>query len=370
MYRDSTKAASLGLALAARPDGFLVQEIADRDGTGTDTLIGAWNAASRATCPQAMVQTGDVIVRVNHERVSAIPGALCCEGLRTQLTIWQPLLLLLTRPHHQQLSLPQRQSPTMPQDLAALHVTSVDLAASHVTDVAVPVGSVSAPVTVIGSTPAVAAAPGTAVTASTISAFTPAPASTLRWSSSTSAVPHAVTAAALSAPAVAEATPAVAHAKAEATPAVALARCECIQHHFAARAIWLPTPRSLGVDVNRDLKIYTWGTASMHAAMPGVVQYNFDATVLDARDGRADMQVMTGLNQEVQANVAGRYNFEGWLATVICRIEGSRPPLRTISINCSQGRHRSVAAAEILRRLYYRRAHVTHLTIDRRQRTE
>ncbi len=38
---DNTKGASLGLALAARPDGFLVQEIADRDGTGTDTLIGA-----------------------------------------------------------------------------------------------------------------------------------------------------------------------------------------------------------------------------------------------------------------------------------------------------------------------------------------
>ena len=81
---DNTKGASLGLAIAARPDGFLVQEIADRDGTGIDTLIGTWNAASRATYPRAMVQTGDVIVRVNHEGVSAIPGALCCEGLRTQ----------------------------------------------------------------------------------------------------------------------------------------------------------------------------------------------------------------------------------------------------------------------------------------------
>ena len=67
---DNTKGASLGLALAARPDGFLVQEIADRDGTGTDTLIGAWNAASRATYPRAMVQTGDVTVRANHEGVS------------------------------------------------------------------------------------------------------------------------------------------------------------------------------------------------------------------------------------------------------------------------------------------------------------
>ncbi len=37
-----------------------------------------------ATYPRAMVQTGDAIVRVNHEGVSAIPGALCCEGLRAQ----------------------------------------------------------------------------------------------------------------------------------------------------------------------------------------------------------------------------------------------------------------------------------------------
>ena len=162
----------------------------------------------------------------------------------------------------------------------------------------------------------------------------------------------------------------MAHAKAEATPAVARARFEYVQHHFAARAIWLPTPRSLGVDANRDLEIYTWGSAFMRAAMPGVVQCNFDATVFDARGGRADMRVMTGLNQEVQANVAGRSNFEGWLAMVICRIEGSRPPLRTISINCRQGRHRSVAVAEILRRLYNRRAHLTHLTINRRHRTE
>ena len=127
---------------------------------------------------------------------------------------------------------------------------------------------------------------------------------------------------------------------------------------------------SLGAHVNRSLEIYTWGWRFMNAATPGTVQYNFDATVLDARGGYADMRRMTGLDAEVQANVVGRCNFEGWLATVICRIEGSRPPLRTISINCRQGRHRSVAAAEILRRVYYRRAHLTHLAVDRRQRTE
>ncbi len=102
--------------------------------------------------------------------------------------------------------------------------------------------------------------------------------------------------------------------------------------------------------------------------LAGAVQYNFDATVLDARGGDADTRAMTGLHEEVQANLAGCWNFERWFATMICRIEQSSPPLHTISIYCQQGRHRSVAAAEILKQLCYKNARVTHLTIDRRQR--
>ena len=76
-----TRGASLGLALSARPDGFLVEEIASRDGTDADALVGGWNRACAATYPQAMVQTGDVLVRVNHAGVSAVPGADCCNDL-------------------------------------------------------------------------------------------------------------------------------------------------------------------------------------------------------------------------------------------------------------------------------------------------
>ena len=228
----------------------------------------------------------------------------------------QPLLLLLTRPRHQQPLLPHHQSPMLPQVLAAPQVTCVDLAASHVTYVAVPVGCASAPATVVGSTLAVAAAPVTSVAASVTCASAPAPAAMLRWSSSTPAVMHAAAPAAPSAPAVAEATPAVAYAEAEATPAIAHAQPQHFQDYFAGQAISLPTQRSLGVDANRPLEIYTWGTAFMHAAVPGVLRYNFDATVLDARGGDADMRAMTGLDQQVQANLAGRWNFEGWLAMV------------------------------------------------------
>ena len=78
---DRRRGASLGLVLSARPDGFLVEEIASRDGTDADTLVGGWNRACAATYPRAMVQTGDVLVRVNHAGVSAVPGADCCNDL-------------------------------------------------------------------------------------------------------------------------------------------------------------------------------------------------------------------------------------------------------------------------------------------------
>ena len=37
--------------------------------------------------------------------------------------------------------------------------------------------------------------------------------------------------------------------------------------------------------------------------------------------------------------------------------------LKCIGINCAKGRHRSVAAAELLKRYYYPSAVVEHLTI-------
>ena len=46
---------------------------------------------------------------------------------------------------------------------------------------------------------------------------------------------------------------------------------------------------------------------------------------------------------------------------VVEKIE--RDDLYAVSINCTKGRHRSVAAAEILRKVFYKEAKVEHLTI-------
>eukprot|EP00443_Scrippsiella_acuminata_P074121 CAMPEP_0115538794 /NCGR_PEP_ID=MMETSP0271-20121206/89064_1 /TAXON_ID=71861 /ORGANISM="Scrippsiella trochoidea, Strain CCMP3099" /LENGTH=66 /DNA_ID=CAMNT_0002971705 /DNA_START=74 /DNA_END=270 /DNA_ORIENTATION=- len=63
---------------------------------------------------------------------------------------------------------------------------------------------------------------------------------------------------------------------------------------------------------------------------------------------------MNGLSDEVQSNVASCGLFPRWISMVCAKVEGS--DLHAISINCTKGRHRSVAAAEILKKLYYTQA--------------
>ena len=50
-----------------------------------------------------------------------------------------------------------------------------------------------------------------------------------------------------------------------------------------------------------------------------------------------------------------------WLSMTVSKIEDGN--LQAIGINCAKGRHRSVAAAEILKQLFYPAAKIEHLTI-------
>lgn len=126
---------------------------------------------------------------------------------------------------------------------------------------------------------------------------------------------------------------------------------------------FLPTPQELGVDCNRPLLIYTWGRA-LRKSEPIDSQFNFNAGVLSGRGGGVDLRTMNGTWEEVQNNVASCSKFPRWLEMVCNKIEQSTPqPLHTISINCTKGRHRSVAAAEIMKRFYYPNAILKHLTI-------
>lgn len=125
---------------------------------------------------------------------------------------------------------------------------------------------------------------------------------------------------------------------------------------------YLPKPSDLGVVEDRPLTIITWGKALMKNA-PADSQFNFNAGILNGRGGGADLRTMNGLSAEVQANVASCSLFPRWLEMLINKVEQSSPAIHTISINCTKGRHRSVAAAEILKKYYYKQAVVQHRTI-------
>lgn len=127
---------------------------------------------------------------------------------------------------------------------------------------------------------------------------------------------------------------------------------------------FLPTPEELEVDRNRHLLIYTWGKA-LRKCKPSDSQSNFNAGILNGRGGGVDLHKMNGTWEEVQRNVSSCSRFPGFLESICTKIETSTPaPLHTVSINCTKGRHRSVAAAEILKKYYYPNAVLKHLTIS------
>lgn len=110
----------------------------------------------------------------------------------------------------------------------------------------------------------------------------------------------------------------------------------------------------------RELMIYTWGKR-LKKNKPQQSQCNFNASILNGRAGGIDLKNNNGLYLPIQKVVSRCSAFEKWISMTIKKIESN--DLKIISINCAKGRHRSVAAAEILRKVYYPSAKVIHLTI-------
>lgn len=126
---------------------------------------------------------------------------------------------------------------------------------------------------------------------------------------------------------------------------------------------YLPTPEDFGLEPkgsSRDLIIYTWGR-QLRKQAPGDSQRDFNAAVLNGRGGGANLRRENGLCESVQNNVSRCALFPTWLEMVVSSVEKNN--LTTISVACAKGRHRSVAAAELLKQRYYPNAKVFHLTI-------
>jgi hypothetical protein len=126
----------------------------------------------------------------------------------------------------------------------------------------------------------------------------------------------------------------------------------------------LPSPQSLGADPNRVLHIVSWGKKHHNPGyQPPGSQFNFNACVLNGRGGGVDLRSARGTDKQLQINVASCSLFPGWISMVINKIESAG--LSHVSICCTAGHHRSVAAAEMLKNIYYPKATVKHIHINR-----
>ena len=111
---------------------------------------------------------------------------------------------------------------------------------------------------------------------------------------------------------------------------------------------------------DRELTVYTWGRA-LRKKQPDCVQRNFNAAILNGRRKGVNLKKLDGRSQEVQEVVRHCKMFVD-LMNSVCKIV-ERDDLHTISFNCTKGRHRSAAAAELLKKLYYPNAQVAHLEL-------
>eukprot|EP00928_Gymnodinium_smaydae_P035476 TRINITY_DN24964_c0_g1_i1.p1 TRINITY_DN24964_c0_g1~~TRINITY_DN24964_c0_g1_i1.p1 ORF type:complete len:373 (+),score=47.05 TRINITY_DN24964_c0_g1_i1:140-1258(+) len=123
----------------------------------------------------------------------------------------------------------------------------------------------------------------------------------------------------------------------------------------------LPSCSALGADGSRHIKIITYGRVAVQT--PPLVErhYCVDHKGIRYRLSGREAAKVSGLDELIQARVCRCALFQDWLKDIVREIEGCN--LASIGVFCWKGRHRSVAAAEMLRMCYYPLAEVTHLCL-------
>lgn len=107
----------------------------------------------------------------------------------------------------------------------------------------------------------------------------------------------------------------------------------------------------------RTLTIYTWGK-KRRKSKPLGSECNFNAGVISGKKKGLDLKKLNGLSPDVQRSVASASGYCDFMKNMVKKIENNN--LSTISINCTAGRHRSVACAELLKKLVYPQSSIYH----------
>eukprot|EP00927_Polykrikos_kofoidii_P054755 TRINITY_DN49129_c0_g1_i1.p1 TRINITY_DN49129_c0_g1~~TRINITY_DN49129_c0_g1_i1.p1 ORF type:complete len:678 (-),score=84.16 TRINITY_DN49129_c0_g1_i1:151-2184(-) len=125
----------------------------------------------------------------------------------------------------------------------------------------------------------------------------------------------------------------------------------------------LPSPNVVGANRERRIKFISWGTNRL--PRPPEVEVHITCSIKKfhylTRNNK-HIKRLNGLNEEVQGQIMRCGFFSSWVADVVSQIESK--DLACLGLHCFKGTHRSVAAAEILRKVYYPRALVEHLSLQ------
>jgi len=113
----------------------------------------------------------------------------------------------------------------------------------------------------------------------------------------------------------------------------------------------LPTKiNDIDINVNRFLTIYSWGIKKDRKTVK--CNIIFDLTKFQTKiDKDIDVQTITGLSDIIQDSIICHPKFLDLLEIVVNHIETENPT--NIAFICNHGKHRSVAWAELLKKLYY-----------------
>ena len=126
----------------------------------------------------------------------------------------------------------------------------------------------------------------------------------------------------------------------------------------------LPTQvNDININVDRRLTIYTWGIKKDRESVE--CPLIFDLTRFQTKiDKDIDISTITGLTDIIQDSIVCHPKFLELMETVITKIEIDNPT--SIAFICNYGKHRSVAWAELLKKLYYTQSTIRHLCKNRR----
>lgn len=123
----------------------------------------------------------------------------------------------------------------------------------------------------------------------------------------------------------------------------------------------LPSAAQLGATAARRLVVVTYGCSVVRQRPSADRHYCIDDKRIRYRLSGRNAAKCCGLDELIQARVCRCAFFATFVEDIVRDVEANR--LSVIAIFCWKGRHRSVAAAEILRRAYYPEASLQHHSV-------